>query len=507
MSTQASPASGATESAPSPGVPAMTSDRWEKWGDRLNPLVVKEVRQGLRTRVFWVCFGLLLAACLVLSLIAFGNTHASTYTREGRTYFFSFFVCLALVHFGVIPFNAYRSLAREREDETWSLLLLTGLGPRRILAGKVASFLVQAALYASAVGPFLLFSYFLNGIDLPTILMVLVMGGAWLVFLTLVSVCAATLADSRMGRAAVRLGLVGVLVVTFFQTLTFTFVVTQERGSGFSFDRDFFLGLGAAFWLLVSDGWLVFETAVSRLSLVTEDYTRHPRRALVVQVLLTFVGMTAVWWFMDKDDDIPGVMGILGGLHLIFASLFMATDVDGQSRPLRAGTRAWSLFKPGALRGFRLSVLLLLGWAAGCAVLLRLSDDSTGSLRMAMSMVALALYGVLYLAVALLLGRMPRSGRFASPVSVRLLFILVGVMGAGVPPLLAVFLDLEGRDELLNLLNPVLGTLNFGRYDYSDPSGLKMPPELLVCVALVALLAAFAADRVLAERERRAHQQ
>ncbi|RKH67776.1 ABC transporter permease [Corallococcus aberystwythensis] len=505
MSTQASPASGATESAP--GVPAATSDRWAKWGDRLNPLVVKEVRQGLRTRVFWVCFGLLLAACLVLSLIAFANAHDSTYTREGGTYFFSFFVCLALVLFGVIPFNAYRSLAREREDETWSLLLLTGLGPRRILRGKVASFLVQAVLYASAVGPFLLFSYFLNGISLPTILMVLAYGAVWLVFLTLVSVCAATLADSRMGRSAVRLLLVGALLMALFQTLTLTYVATQERGGGFTFDRDFFLGLAVVFWILVSDGWLVFETAVSRLSLVTEDYTRHARRALVVQGLVTFVGMTAVWWFKGRPHDIPEGMGMLGGLHIIFASLFVGTDVDGQARPLRAGTRVWSLFKPGALRGFRLSVLLLVGWAAGCVVLLRLSEGSSNGLPMAMSVMVLALYGVLYLSVALLLGRMPRSGRFASPVSVRLLYVLIGTMGAGVPPLLAVFLGLEGRDELLNLLNPILGTLNFARYDYGNANGTKMPLELLLCVALAAFLAAFAADRVLAERERRVHQQ
>ena len=81
-----------------------------------------------------------------------------------------------MVHFFIIPYSAYRSLAREREDETWVLLILTGLGPRRILRGKVASFLVQAGLYASAVGPFLLFSYYLNGIDLPTILLVLGLG-------------------------------------------------------------------------------------------------------------------------------------------------------------------------------------------------------------------------------------------------------------------------------------------------------------------------------------------
>jgi Tfp pilus assembly protein FimT len=34
-----------------------------------------------------------------------------------------------------------------------------------------------------------------------------------------------------------------------------------------------------------------------------------------------------------------------------------------------------------------------------------------------------------------------------------------------------------------------------------------MPPELLLCVALVALLAAFAADRVLVGREKQVHEQ
>ncbi|MCY1033642.1 ABC transporter permease [Corallococcus sp. BB11-1] len=503
MSTQASPASGASDATAAPA--ARVSDRWERWGDRLNPLVVKEVRQGLRTRTFWVCFGLLLLACLTLSLIAYVNTQGTSYSREGRTYFFSFFVCLGLVHFGVIPFNAYRSLAREREDETWSLLLLTGLGPRRILGGKVASFLVQAALYASAVGPFLLFSYFLNGIDLPTILMVLLLGGAWLVFLTLASVCAATLADGRMGRALVRFVLVGALLVTFFQALAFIFMLTEGRGRGISLDRDFFLGVGVGLWLLLTDGWLLFETAVARLSLVTEDYTRRPRRALVVQTVLTFVGVAAVWWLLGREDDIPGIAGVLGGLHLILTGLFTATDVDGQSRPLRAGTRPWSLLRTGALRGFRLSVLLLVGWVAGCAALLWASDPSTSVMRTGMALVALALYGVIYLSVALLVGRMPRSSRFASPAAVRLIFVAVGALGAGVPPLLAVFLGLDGDDPLLNLLNPVLGTLNFDRREWTDPSGLRMPPELLLCVALVALLCAFAADRVLARREREAH--
>lgn len=167
MDTAMSPP--APEPMASGGGQVAGAEPWsQRWGDRLNPLVVKELRQGLRTRVFWVCFGLMLLACLAVALVAYVDTREGAYARRGQGYFFSFFVCLGVAHFFVIPYSAYRSLAREREDETWVLLVLTGLGPRRILRGKVASFLVQAALYASAAGPFLLFSYFLNGITLPT---------------------------------------------------------------------------------------------------------------------------------------------------------------------------------------------------------------------------------------------------------------------------------------------------------------------------------------------------
>src|SRR5690349_1212053 len=119
-----------------------------RWAERLNPLVVKEVRQGLRSRVFWLSFGLMLLACFIISLAAYVATIEEGLKPQGRTFFLAFFFCLGMVHFFLLPYGAYRSLAREREDETWVLLLLTGLGPRRILRGKVASCLVQGGLYA-----------------------------------------------------------------------------------------------------------------------------------------------------------------------------------------------------------------------------------------------------------------------------------------------------------------------------------------------------------------------
>jgi hypothetical protein len=190
---------------------------------------------------------------------------------------------------------------------------------------------------------------------------------------------------------------------------------------------------------------------------------------------------------------------------MISVWLFVTTDADGQARPLRALTRPWSLKRPVAQRGFRLVVLLLVAWGVRFEGLEVLSADMPlrgEALRMAT--VATPAYGILFLSVAVLLGRMSRSDRLSSPAAVRLLFVASAGLASALPPLAAVLMELDVDDGLINLLNPVVGIVNFGSYDYSM-SGSKMTWALLGFVVGVAVLAAFAADRVLAERERRAH--
>jgi ABC-type transport system involved in multi-copper enzyme maturation permease subunit len=476
----------------------------ERLGDRLNPLVVKEVRQGLRTRVFWSSFGLMLIACVFISMVAYATARESGFTPQGQGYFFAFFFCLGVVHFFIIPYSAYRSLAREREDETWVLLILTGLGPRRILRGKVASFLVQAALYASAVGPFLLFSYYLNGIDLPTILLVLVLGGAWLVFLTVLAVCTATLADGRMGRALVHLLLLGALCMGLIQGLVGAFAIS-EQGHRMWGDDEFIAFVVCALWAMLSYGWLLFETAAARLALATENYTRGPRLALLVQMVVSAALVAGLWVFQDRDEDVATAASILGCLHLAFVGLFMATDVDGVTRALRAGTRPWSLLRPGAVRGFRFLLVLAGAWTAVCAGM-HLTSPTPGTQAEAefMGLLAAPAYMVLYLGLALVVARLPASGRLASPAVVRILFFALGGLGGALPPLLAVLLDLRASEPLLNLFNPFVGMDNFMSWDYASDAP-RMTLGLLGCLWGVAGLMAFAADRVLVERERRAH--
>jgi hypothetical protein len=476
----------------------------ERLGDRINPLVVKEIRQGLRTRMFWVCFGLMLVACVLLSLAAYADVRDGGYRPRGSLYFFLYFVSLGLVHFFVIPYSAYRSLAREREDETWVLLALTGLGPRRILRGKVTSFLAQAGLYASAVGPFLLFSYYLNGIDLPTILIVLALGAAWLVFLTVLGVCAATLADGRLGRAFVHFLVLGVLASAVIQGLVAAFALS-EGSSRLMRERELPYVIGISLWLMIGYGWLLFEAAAARLSLITENYSRGPRRALVAQMLISAVVVVAIWWRHGFEREIAVAAGLVGCVHLTVAGLFVISDVDGQARALRPRTRGWSLLRPGAVRGFRLMVLLLVAWSAFCWGLGLASDNVRDNWRSLLYVtVAAGAYPMLYFSVALLVAKMPRSDRMASPAAVRILFVAIAGLAAVLPPLLALLMDEPADNGLINLLNPIVGLVNFGAHEYT-PNEPKMTVELLYFLCGVAALSVFAADRTLVERERRVH--
>ncbi|EPX60766.1 hypothetical protein D187_001415 [Cystobacter fuscus DSM 2262] len=473
-----------------------------RWAERLNPLVVKEVRQGLRSRVFWLSFGLMLLACFILSLAAYVATIEEGLKPQGRTFFLAFFFCLGMVHFFLLPYGAYRSLAREREDETWVLLLLTGLGPRRILRGKVASSLVQGGLYASAVGPFLLFSYYLNGIDLPTLLLVLLLGACWFLFLTVVAVCTATLAEGRMGRGLAHLALLGVLGLGLIYGQVSAYFLCEQGFRSLLASDDALAFILSALWLMITCAWLLFETAAARLSLPTENYSWGPRRALVVQTVLSVLVVLLGWWD-SSSQRMAFEVSVLGCVLLTLCGLVLATDVDGQARSLRAATRPWSLLRPGALRGFRLAVLLLLFWTAACGVLIVLSTrrSSVGL----PAVVALPLYALLYLSLPLWVARLSRSPVFSSPAVVRLLFFVIGGLGLLVPSLVSFLLWREEESPtFLSLLNPFLGLISFanGEPPLDEPA---LAWRLLGCVGLLAALSVFLADRSLAAREREVH--
>lgn len=469
--------------APAPPPPDVLGAFGERLADRVNPLVVKELRQHLRTRAFWVFFSLLLLACLGISFVAFVTLDDGE--EVGRATFFAFYVALSGVQHFVIPYTAYRSMAREQEDETWVLLSLTGLGPRRILAGKLTSFVLQGLLYASAAAPFLLFSYYLNGIDLPTIGLSIALGAAFHVFLVSVSVSIATLAETRLVRGLLHFVVLGALALGATTGTSLTIALSQEVHRRFS-DPETWLAVGSALFFMVTTALLLFEAAAARLSMATEPYARGPRTLFVVQALGALAAFGLAAW-LSGDDDVLEVASVVLAAYVAFVGLFLASDVDSMAKNHWATHGRFSLLAPGALRGFLvvlLTALVLTSALVGLAG--QLHPDRVPALLPLL--LAPSAYVTLYLSASLVVARWVPHPPWQTPAMVRLVALGLFTVGAGVPPLVGAVVD-EADGRVINALNPVVGLVNVAR-DRADAA-----PQVVVLglVALAALVLALKA--------------
>ncbi len=477
------PAAAIPAAPPAPDV----FDRLGEWvADRVNPIVVKEMRQGLRTRVFWIFFALMVLACLFISLVAVAAADENS-ADAGRFTFFAYYVALSVVQYFVIPYSAYRSMAREREEETWVLLTLTGLPPRRVLAGKLGSFVLQGALYASACAPFMLFSYYLNGIALPTIVAAVALTVAYQVFLTAVAVSAATLAETRIVRGLVHFVLLGALLLAVIIGLTSGFAFTEARA--LAGGSEFWGAVGTGLFVMLSTGVLLFEAAAARLSLPTEAYARGPRLAFVVQFLGGVAFFVGAWQLSNEEDLLVGG-AVTAAAYLSSVGLFVASDRDGMAKNHWVTGRR-SLLKPGALRGFALVVALLL-LSLGVFLGFGLSETRLELKELAV-IVAAPAYALLYLSGAQLVARWIPHAPWQTPAMVRLVYVGLFVAGTAVPPLLGELFS-EADDGRLNLLNPTVGLANMANATF--------PTEVAVPVVwAVALLVGFLAYVTLRGRD------
>lgn len=148
---------------------------FERCGERFNPIVVKETRQAIQSRGFNYAFIAMLVVCLIESLLLVTGIGERIYQLEAGREFFPFYlgsllfaICL------VVPLGLFRSVVSEFDGQTFEMLAITTLSPRQIVFGKLKSATVQMGAFYSAAAPFLCFTYLLQGLSVPGILLALV---------------------------------------------------------------------------------------------------------------------------------------------------------------------------------------------------------------------------------------------------------------------------------------------------------------------------------------------
>ena len=315
--------------------------RWQKvegWlsrlSDGLNPILVKEARQALRSRQFTITFFLMLAAGWTWSILGLSILGPSAYyNATGPTMFYVYYVILSAPLIVVIPYTAYSSLAGERQDRTYELVSITGLEASGILFGKLCSIGMQMLVYLSALLPCLAFTYLLRGLDIFTVLLVVLYTCLLSIGLALGGLLLATLSPPRQ-----RYVIVGVIfAVSLFYV--FGMVSTLLGGmvaQGISLDDPEFWSVNASLAILYANlAVVVFLCARSQLMSLSQN------RSSAIRVALTIAHLSTIGWFawavLRIDDDFVYGMLYLGTITWFCCGLVLVGESDQLSSRVRRG--------------------------------------------------------------------------------------------------------------------------------------------------------------------------
>lgn len=494
-------------------------DLVERIGDMANPILVKEVRQALKSRQFVATFLLLLAAAWVVAMFGLlTQADSLEFGSSGSTFFAAFYTVLAVATIVVVPFTTFRSLQTERDADTFELLSITTLSARQIVWGKLLSALVQLFVFYSAITPFIAFTSMLPGFDAPSAAYVLTASMLLSLLLSMAALMLSTLAKTRVTQGLLTLVVLGGLG----NVLTMTFMGVGgavSMGAIAVADPNFWIGTGIMLVIAASYFYLFLQITTAQLMFESANRSTGVRLAVAAQfwlfwLLVLLLPMIVSTGTMGNDNLI--MIGVLPVVHWAVAGLFCSTEPDSLSRRVRRRLPQRSLLRaclvplmPGGARGYLFTLLHLAAHWWLCVALMigtaslsprgRLPGAAVPEILMRLAMIdrrawtepmrfltALCLYVVIYLGIGAALGRWLRA---ISPeirsAHIRLLTFLVfaaAVIGPFLPRTVGI---LEWRNySILDLGNPIATIAELDRTTTRD-LGLIMIG--LSCMALVSL--------------------
>lgn len=341
------------------------ANRWQRvdaivsrLSERLNPILVKEARQALKSKQFLITFTLVLFFGWTWSMFGVSLFGPSVYYgAEGANMFIGYFPILAFPLLIIVPVGAFWSLVEERQDWTFELLSITSLRSWQIISGKLGSAILQMVVYLSAMAPCLAFTYLLRGIDLPTILLVLVYVFLASVGLSLLGLLLATLIRERLWRIVLLVFLIVGLMYVFVSS--WVMVVSMLEFSQMAFDQAYFwIGNAAVLSVYFSYFALCYCVAAGQLTFSSENRSTPSRIVMLVQQALFFGWM--VWTFAEfPEGDMWYAFVTISGLHWYVMGVFLtAESPELSSRVQRRlpqsflGRLFLSWFNPGPGTGY-----------------------------------------------------------------------------------------------------------------------------------------------------------
>ncbi|HSF19696.1 MAG TPA: hypothetical protein VLK65_29515 [Vicinamibacteria bacterium] len=303
--------------------------------DRLSPILLKELRQGIRSQLFTGAFLLFQTLLFFFGLSVVSSDWLRQDPASGSVIFW---LTVALPLVLLVPATASQAVEKEVAGKTLELLLLTRLSSYRIVLGKWMSAVAQSALILSSVLPYVILRYFLGGVDI------------WLDVKTMGALLLASclLAGAAMGFWSVRIPrwakLGGVLLLLWMIPMLLAVLFAPHGGLVGS------PGVGSLLWPyggLVM--FMMLEAAAARIGPPAENHTTRLRA-------LSLVGLAAAFPLSRISDAVAATMAVL---------IVLPTLVGSLNETVRPVARLYESFTRGSdLRRFAM-LPFCPGWPGG----------------------------------------------------------------------------------------------------------------------------------------------
>ncbi len=437
---------------------------WRHW--ELNPIVIKELRQAVRS---WAVTGMLLLFLTVLfiasvSFLVSQSINVNANLGLGSSMFSTFATILGGASIFFIPLYVGVRLAVERQENNPDLLYVTTLSPARIIRGKFYCGAYMTLLFFSAVMPFMAFANLLRGVDLPTEFFILCFLFLVVCATNMISIFLACIPASRPFKILLALGgcfvsfwIIGALVELSYEMLR-SGVGTMMAGRDFWIGTVTVLGIGAAVL------GLFYILSVALISPASAN------RALPVRIYITLIWLLGlilcVGWVVQTGEGALMFAWLYPTFALMMLALLVTVSNSDQISlrvrwriPISGFRRIFAfVFFNGAAGGLIwIGIILVLTGFATRTVMDRFpSTASVASFEVGPWFITISAYAFAYALSALFIHRQFLPKR--PPKLAGLIAILIPSMMALVPSAVMFFLNrlswnsLEGL-QLGNVFN------------------------------------------------------
>ncbi|HEY5232310.1 MAG TPA: hypothetical protein VIK35_02085 [Verrucomicrobiae bacterium] len=307
---------------------------WREW--ELNPIVIKELRQAVRS---WAVTGMLLLFLIVLFITSLGFLVTQSFEvnenmQLGGTMFSSFVVILAGASIFFIPLYVGVRVAAERQENNPDLLYVSTLSPARIIRGKFLCGAYMALLFFSACMPFMAFTNLLRGVDLPTVFFILSFLFLVVCATNQIAILFACIPASRPFKVLFALAGFFASFWVVIPLVTDSFEFMHSGVGTMMADRDFWIGVLTAVVIGLAATGLFFVLSVALISPPSANRARPVRIYLTVIWLLGgLLSLGWVWRMKEAQFILP--WEIMTFVLMMFALLATISNSDQLSLRVR----------------------------------------------------------------------------------------------------------------------------------------------------------------------------